>query len=1016
MAIEICAGSGILSRALFDCGFEVVGIDKHLDVVAPPHIALSLLDLTSPSGQRIFWGLVDERPPDFLHLGLPCGTCSRARERPVSSAQLAQGAPNPKPLRSEEYLMGLPTLPAGSLNLLRVQSANALFLFAVHVLHFAFLRNIIISIENPWRSYLWAILAFLIQEHYPQDVAFFDWFQSLAPIRFHSCMHGGTRRKDTCWLSSPSVFSELASLCTNQHPHEDFALKFTDGHWLFDTAKEAAYPRLLARRAADCLHRFFSQPKFVFLQPPVRVLALASSGTQSKKQLPLIGEYLRIVDHPLHLPIPPNGVLLPPIPAGGDVLSEERGEMRFQKLGILRTPLEFVREAFSVKHPFDSCGLEKHITDAIDWMAFNSRELIEIELKKNLLKLHLWAKQLEHEEVILHQKLEQDLEIVVKDKKLLLWKKLLELTNYDDPTVFKQMTEGVHLVGTCEKPDCFKSKIIVARLEESDLRSSSIWRRKAIMSKVFEAEQVEQRACLEKTAEEEVSNNFIMGPYFSEGEVSSVLGHSQWSIVRRFVIAQEGGRKLRPIDNCLESQLNEAYTSTIKLELQDVDYVAATATEIAKVLTGRSERCNKKPRNSDWVGKCYDLTKAYKQMAIWPGHRDLAVIYFKDCSGRDRFYVPRSLLFGSTAAVYSFNRVSRSLAYLINTFLKVPTCVYFDDFPVFVPENVQTLVDKSLCEFFRLLGWKISEGEEKAKCFSPSFDVLGISIDIKSLKDGMVLLSNKKGRIEKIESKIEPALRGEELSKQTRQEVHGLLNFSSGFFAGKSLRQANAMIFEIKVDHRNPFLNGAFWAKNLLSLLKSLGPRKIDLTAPKEPILVFTDGSWENGTGGMGAVVIDTVTGSTRVFEGKLPRPILEHWLKVVGQQIICQIELLVVVLIRRLCREEFLGRRLIFFIDNEAARFGLIRGRSGSSTMNALINIFLKTETLYPAFSWIERVASSSNPADMPSRFQGERCAFEFRGTLEPLLVDEAIIQMLTKDVNELYWSLLGESSSKAQ
>ena len=40
----------------------------------------------------------------YLHAGLPCGTCSRAREMPMAGFFV------PKPLRSEEFPMGLPGL------------------------------------------------------------------------------------------------------------------------------------------------------------------------------------------------------------------------------------------------------------------------------------------------------------------------------------------------------------------------------------------------------------------------------------------------------------------------------------------------------------------------------------------------------------------------------------------------------------------------------------------------------------------------------------------------------------------------------------------------------------------------------------------------------------------------------------------------------------------------------------------------------------------------------------------
>ena len=76
---------------------------------------------------------------------------------------------------------------------------------------------------------------------------------------------------------------------------------------------------------------------------------------------------------------------------------------------------------------------------------------------------------------------------------------------------------------------------------------------------------------LEETAAEEVSLGFLEGPFVSEQEVSNILGHSKWRIMRRFVIEQ--GSKLRPIDDGLEAQLNAAYSSTIRLDLQDADYV-----------------------------------------------------------------------------------------------------------------------------------------------------------------------------------------------------------------------------------------------------------------------------------------------------------------------------------------------------------------------------------------------------------------------------------------------------------
>ena len=39
---------------------------------------------------------------------MPCGTASRARERPVARDKIKQGAPQPPPLRSADHPLGLP--------------------------------------------------------------------------------------------------------------------------------------------------------------------------------------------------------------------------------------------------------------------------------------------------------------------------------------------------------------------------------------------------------------------------------------------------------------------------------------------------------------------------------------------------------------------------------------------------------------------------------------------------------------------------------------------------------------------------------------------------------------------------------------------------------------------------------------------------------------------------------------------------------------------------------------------
>ena len=115
--------------------------------------------------------------------------------------------------------------------------------------------------------------------------------------------------------------------------------------------------------------------------------------------------------------------------------------------------------------------------------------------------------------------------------------------------------------------------------------------------------------------------------------------------------------------------------------------------------------------------------------------------------------------------------------------------------------------------------------------------------------------------------------------------------------------------------------------------------------------------------------MIDSASGRIVVYSGQVPETLRRHWLKEVGDHLICQLELYVMVELRWSLKNLFLNRRTIWWVDNEAARFSLIKGQSGSESMNRLVRQYFYPDSDCPTYSWIERVPSFSNPADAPSR-----------------------------------------------
>ena len=94
---------------------------------------------------------------------------------------------------------------------------------------------------------------------------------------------------------------------------------------------------------------------------------------------------------------------------------------------------------------------------------------------------------------------------------------------------------------------------------------------------------------------------------------------------------------------------------------------------------------------------------------------------------------------------------------------------------------------------------------------------------------------------------------------------------------------------------------------------------------------------------------------------------LVKHWSELVGDQVITQAESCAALLARRNFVVQLSQRRVVFYIDNEAARFSLIKSASPSLTLMRLTQLFHQCGEIDFALCWI--VPSAANIADLPSR-----------------------------------------------
>ena len=84
--MEICRGAAGLSSALKECGFTVFAIDAQRNRHSPK-VRPIVLELSEQHCQTILMDLLHRVRPLYIHLGLPYGTCSPAREGAFESAR-----------------------------------------------------------------------------------------------------------------------------------------------------------------------------------------------------------------------------------------------------------------------------------------------------------------------------------------------------------------------------------------------------------------------------------------------------------------------------------------------------------------------------------------------------------------------------------------------------------------------------------------------------------------------------------------------------------------------------------------------------------------------------------------------------------------------------------------------------------------------------------------------------------------------------------------------------------------
>ncbi len=133
-----------------------------------------------------------------------------------------------------------------------------------------------------------------------------------------------------------------------------------------------------------------------------------------------------------------------------------------------------------------------------------------------------------------------------------------------------------------------------------------------------------------------------------------------------------------------------------------------------RVLRGRwRSSFNDKPA---LLGRCVDLSKADKQVAIDSGSLMHGVLGYKVKDGEWKLFMTHSLPFGASAPVFAFNKIARALWHILTHKFGILASVFFDDYPCFELLPLACHTTKFLDGFFDVLGWKQCGHGKESRC------------------------------------------------------------------------------------------------------------------------------------------------------------------------------------------------------------------------------------------------------------------------------------------------------------
>lgn len=951
-----------------------------------------ILDLSVPSELETLLNIIKIEHDRILlvFISPPCGTASRAREKPIKSS-LLRGRAAPKPLRSKRQPDGIDGLQG--LDRTKVDLANQLYAAVTTVVMLCHSLNLWVAIENPSNSLYWDTsfaLAFIL-------CIYSFW------TTFHNCAHGGDRMKLTTLWSNRNFFQPLSILCDGKHGHKPWSPKLRNGKLVFPTSQEAAYPWLLCDRIVSLALAVAT--RCGASNPTTLASQVQQGGSLLNRYIfdalpraatlkPLVaefGDFLFVLVNPQNpsylaswIATQPKGsrivsrrllqwgtvrvesgtdefiTLTDSWGQGADHSLEDTAIVELCKVGIPSDPALFLERALSAGHPKSLTGQVPKIFEDVIVANFHADPFSLAKKRTNFFaKYTEAAKTLSQQDQNELSSAPVHLKPLLAGKRLALLERMLVDFSYPDTGLVSDIRSGFKLSGWLPESSVFPVKVKAPSMGMESFKQN--W--ESFNSKVWKQCNMRQDRELEEAAWAETQKELDKG-WIWEDPCQSWQAKS---VARRFAIAQ--GQKIRPIDDCTVNGLNHTVGCPEKFSLHTVDQMCAV---LSKSMSLAAER---QVRHPQILGRTFDLKSAYKQFGLCKEDREFLRLATWCPERRGPILLGLNALpFGAIGSVAGFLRVSVALWYIGVVGLGLCWTSYFDDFTVLTRSELQQSTLWSVETLFNLLGLDFAKDGSKAPPFSDEFRMLGLVVNVSQISLGNISLGHTSDRRSELALEFDEILSCNQLTPKHAERLRGRLVFFECFSAGRVtnfyLKKFGEMcILERRQDELTEDMRA------LIAVLKArvceASPIVVDSTF-LDTWFIFTDGALEgdDSIGTVGGVLVNPWGYCVQHFGCKIPSNIMDLLLEH-SKHPIHEIEIIPVLLSFELWGPTVAHSQVVHYLDNESGRMALLKGVGETPSARLLIHSVMGAETSFQTKSWYARVPSASNIADDPSRLQ---------------------------------------------